>query len=262
MQSIPPLRTVDMQNAAQKRSYTRGVFAILASVYKRNTAIFSFGRDRIWKRLLIAALPAKIGEDRLGTNALCLDLACGTGDITGALAQRYPQAKILGLDLSEDMITEARRALKEKLAELPGADQNICLELGDMSALSREDNSVDLLTAGYALPNATDLDQALGEMFRVLKPGAAAAFLDMSKSRNTFLAAVQCALLKSWGTVCGLILHGKPGVYTYLAENLQHFPNRRDLPLRLESNGFSDVSTRPLMGGFMALVVCRKAEAT
>ncbi|WGK69523.1 class I SAM-dependent methyltransferase [Candidatus Haliotispira prima] len=256
-ESFTPLRRIDLGDATQKRNYSRNVFAAVAPVYKQIAVILSFGRDQAWKRMLVTSLPEKLGEDRAGTGALCLDLACGTGDITRALSLRYPKSKVIGLDLSEKMIAEASREMKERPQE---AYQNIALEMGDMSALPMASESVDLLTGGYALRNAPNLNQALGEMSRVLKPGSMALFLEFSKPPNKFLAAIEYGLLKFWGGLWGLLLHGKPEVYAYIAENLKHFPDREGLSVQLENNGLATVSSRLLLGGFLALTVCRKKE--
>ncbi len=64
---------------------------------------------------------------------------------------------------------------------------NITFTLQDMCRTNFADASFDIVTGGYALRNAPNLEQALIEIRRVMKPGATAAFLDFSKPPNRFL---------------------------------------------------------------------------
>ncbi len=111
----------------RKRAYNRRLFTVVAPRYDLVTRILSFGRDRAWKRYLVANLPAagmsrgrddtpsvsgSVRESRTPAapeKPLVLDLACGTGDLTFALAQRYPHAEVVGLDLNPEMLAIARR---------------------------------------------------------------------------------------------------------------------------------------------------------
>ena len=129
-----------------KRELNREIFAIAAPCYDRITRVLSFGRDRVWKDLLVASLP-----DR--PMALCVDLACGTGDLTRRLALRYPQAQVMGVDLTGAMLERAR-------AQSAGVEQ-VQYRQGDMGQTGLADGAADLVTGGYALRNAGDLDEAL-----------------------------------------------------------------------------------------------------
>ena len=100
-----------------KRQYNREMFGEIAPKYDFITRALSFGRDKMWKDELIEELP-EIAK------ANCLDLACGTGDLTFRLAQRYPKGHIVGLDLTEPMLVLARRR---------NSFENVEFVTGDMS---------------------------------------------------------------------------------------------------------------------------------
>jgi ubiquinone/menaquinone biosynthesis C-methylase UbiE len=92
-----------------------------------------------------------------------LDLGTGTGAGARAVAQRFPEADVLGADLSEGMLAEARRSLPEELAG------RVRFEIADASRLPYEDSSFDLVTLANMIPFFDELE-------RVLAPGGALVF--------------------------------------------------------------------------------------
>ena len=197
-----------------------------------------------------AARPGS-GAARPGTGVAPrgLDLACGTGDISLLLARRFPALRIEGLDLSPAMLARARRRR--------GAG-GIRFRLGDLGGLPYPAESFRLVTGGYALRNAPDLKQCLKEVFRVLDSGGKAAFLDFNRSPVPWLGRLQVRLLAAWGGLWGLLLHGNPEVYSYIAETLALFPDRVRFEALLEELGFRRVRSRLPPGGFVSLTFAAK----
>lgn len=246
---MPPRFTLrignHLQTPAAKRYYNTHLFAEVAPRYDFITRALSFGRDAAWKRDLIAALP--------GLEApVCLDLACGTGDLTLALARRYPHGTIVGLDITADMLAIAVRRTAASQAGFV---------LQDMGLLGLGDGTVDVVTGGYALRNAPDLDQALSEIARVLKPGGLAAFLDFSKPADAAWQRLECGLLRCWMNFWGLLVHRNAEVYGYIVESLKTFPDRRQFRERLARQGLAVKGSRRYFAGVMELVVVRRASA-
>jgi len=240
----PRLVEYDLNDPSSKKDYNEKVFTAVAPRYDLITRILSFGRDRAWKRELINSLPP--------TGVLrALDLACGTGDIARALALRYPAGEITAIDLTPEMI---------RLAQRRSGSLAIRFVRGDMSRIPGPDESFDVITGGYALRNAPDLEALLHEIMRVLKPGGTAAFLDFSKSERKILQAGQLFLLGFWGSIWGYIFHRNPEVYGYIAASLKTFPDRRRLMKMIERTGFRDVRCRYFFFGFSALITCRKFQ--
>lgn len=225
-----------------KRIYNREMFTHIAPRYDLITKILSFCRDSGWKDNLVRALPPCEKPN-------CLDIASGTGDITFRLAEKYPNAKILAIDICEAMI---------ELAQSRNKYENITFELKDMCNTELPDNTIDIVTGGYALRNAPDLTDALVEIHRIMKPGATAAFLDFSKSPNRLLQTVEHFFLKIWGGFWGLIFHRKAELYTYIAESLKLFPDRKQLKQLLEENGFTEIQTKRYYFGIIETIICRK----
>ncbi len=235
------LRDYDLADPARRRSFSRQVFTAVAPRYALITRLLSLGRDRRWKDLLIRELPA--GATRV------LDLACGTGDLTGLLAARYPAARVYGLDLNPQMLRRARRRLTGSAFQF---------RAGDMSRLDWPDGTFEVVTGGYALRYPPSLATLLEEVHRVLKPGGRAAFLDFSKPASPLLQPLQLALLRAWGGVWGWVFHRNPDVYGMIAESLRPYPDRGRLERMFLKAGFRSVRTRLFLGGFTALVTATR----
>ena len=231
-----------MRTPEQKRNYTQQLFSAIAPEYDFICRVLSFRRDAAWKRALVAALPPRHG-------IVCLDLACGTGDLTFLLADRYPGACIVGLDFAESMLALARRRNERS---------NVCFVRQDMGALGFGAESVDIITGGYALRNAPDLGVAVREIRRVLKPGGVAAFLDLSRPSRRVPDIVQRGLLRIWGDFWGWLLHRNPDAYGYLAKSLGQFPDRVRLRGLFRENGFEIVASRRHFLGLMEMLMVRK----
>jgi len=228
----------------QKRDYNRKHFAAAAAGYDRATVAMSLGRDRTWKELLIDSLPAH-------PSPRCLDLACGTGDICELLAERYPEGEIVGLDLTAEMLDLARERIDNPA---------IRFVEGDMAATGLEDVSFDLITGSYALRNAPQLDQALEEISRLLKPGGEAVFLDFARAESELGRRLQYLLLRSWCGLWGRILSGSWQVHGYIAESLARYPDPQTLQQMLEQAGLRPVSRQSLFGGMMSLLRVQRLE--
>ena len=236
------IRNLDILNPGDKLLFNKRLFTVVAPVYQFVTQALSFGRDSAWKRKLIQCLPAI-------KNPQCLDLACGTGDIAFALAEKYAGGSIVGLDINEKMLT---------LAKTKSAFPNIRLVLGDMSHTSFENDRFDVITGGYALRNAPSVPETLKEIFRILKPGGYCTLLDFSKSHRPWLQAVSLFFLTIWGGLWGLILHGNPDIYAYIAKSLKYFPDRVAIKVLLAETGFKNISSRLLFFGFLEIIIFEK----
>ncbi len=235
-----------LSDSEAKRDFNRSLFTAVAPRYDFVTRALSLGRDAAWKRRLVRALPP------LDAPA-CADLACGTGDVTRLLAKRYPGGRIEGLDLTPGMLDLARRLTPHG---------PVSYRLGDMQQLPWADASLDIVTGSYALRNAPDLDQAIAEVGRVVKPGGYAAFLDFSKPRSPGLQAIGYAVLKAWGGLWGLLLHRNADVYGYIAESLRRYPDREELRSRFLRDGWTVRRRKLLYLGLLEILVLEKQAVT
>lgn len=226
----------------RKRRFNELHFAEAASRYDLATRAMSLGRDAAWKRALVSALPDRDAP-------ACADLACGTGDVSFLLAERYPGGTVTGVDIAEPMLAIARGRNRRP---------NVGFEAGDLCALPFGDGSLDIVTGSYALRNAPDLRAALAEIRRVLAADGTAAILDFSRPESPALQRAQYLLLRGWCGMWGFLLHGSSEVHGYVAESLRLFPERPRFARILAEEGFETVSSRRFLLGITELRIIRK----
>lgn len=233
-----------IDNPDKKRDFNERHFTEAASRYDVATRAMSLGRDQAWKKCLVAALPEM-------AKPVCVDLASGTGDVAFLLAERFSQGQITGIDLTEDMVS---------LADQRNSFENVSFVCQDMGKTDFDDESVDIVTGSYALRNAPDLEMGLLEVYRILKPGGYAAFLDFSKTEHPMVQTGQYWLLKCWCGLWGTLLHANPTIHAYIADSLKQFPVRDDYYQLVRESGFDLVSSQLFYFGMLELLVIRKGS--
>ena len=216
-----------------KRQYVRALFATIADRYDLITAVLSYGQDARWKKKLVSVADIRPGER-------ALDLAAGTGDIAFAVAARG--AKTIGLDITHRMLQLAR-----------AKSSAVTFITGDMISLPFASNSFDLVTTGYGLRNVPDLDAAIDEIARVLKPGGRLLSLDFNKPENPLVRSAYLAYLTIVGATLGWLLHRDPDTYRYIPASIRRYPGARGVADRLAARGFDRVTVIPLLFGLMSL---------
>src|ERR1700680_4867899 len=231
-----------LDDAEKKKYYNERVFSEIALRYEFITRVLSFGRDAAWKRTLVSLLPSH-------ESPVCADLACGTGDIAFLLAHKPPRGRRARLNIPEPMLDIARHR---------NTHPNVSFVNQDMGSLEIVSESVDIVTGGYALRNAPDLGTAIDEISRVLKPCGVAAFLDFSKPGGKIPQKMEYLGLKIWTGLWGTLLHRNHEVYSYIAESLQRFPDRRHLRNIFREKGFSVIDSCLFFGGITQLLGVRK----
>jgi len=231
-----------LETPETKRRYTRKLFATIADRYDLITVLLSYGRDRAWKARLVSM-------SRAAANTRALDLACGTGDIAFAVADRG--ADVVGLDVTLRMIQIARgkAAMRNADAQMP------TFVVGDMMALPFPDASFDLITTGYGIRNVPRIAPAIDEIRRVLRPGGMILSLDFDRPANVFIRGTYITYLTVVGSILGWILHRDPDTYRYIPASIARYPGASGVASLMEQRGFVDCRVVPILGGFMAINV-------
>jgi demethylmenaquinone methyltransferase / 2-methoxy-6-polyprenyl-1,4-benzoquinol methylase len=212
----------------------RKMFSTIAPRYDFVTRTFSYGMDRRWKRLGVANAP-------LGEDALVLDLASGTGDFSRLVRQRLPRARTVAVDLTEAMLRTVRA---RDLAE------TVC---ADATALPFADATFDCVLIGYGLRNFRDLTLAIREIERITRPGGILVNLDFFLPANPLLRRVYLGFLYMQGAFWGILLHGRPRVYTYIPDSLRSFISIEEFSALLERMGYALVDARGYIFGGIGL---------
>jgi len=207
------------------------MFDRIAPVYDAMNRVMTAGLDVRWRKL--AAQSAVRSGDR------ALDAACGTGDL--ALADLAAGAsRVTGLDFSERMLERARR----KSAAIEWVQ-------GDMLALPFADETFDAATVGFGVRNVADLELALRELRRVLRPGGRVAILEITQPRGA-LRPFFSLWFDRVVPALGKVLPGG-SAYTYLPASVKRFPNAEKLAELMHEAGFADVRFKLLAGSIVAL---------
>ena len=210
----------------------RAMFDRIAPVYDVMNRAMTVGLDRRWRRLTVEAVVAP--GDRV------LDACCGTGDL--ALAAKAAGALPTGLDFSEGMLERARR----KSSEIEWIH-------GDLLRMPFEDGAFDAATVGFGVRNVEDLDLALIELRRVLRPRGRLAILEIVRPRG-LLAPFFRGWFDGLVPLAGRLLPGGTA-YCYLPASVKRFPGPPELVERVRAAGFHPVARRQLGGGVVVLLV-------
>jgi demethylmenaquinone methyltransferase/2-methoxy-6-polyprenyl-1,4-benzoquinol methylase len=120
--------------------------------------------------------------------------------------------------------------------------------------------SADIVTGGYALRNAPDLDETIAEIARILKPGGHGAFLEFVRWSGRLAGSAERLALRLWGSLWGLLLHRNPEVYGYIAASLSRFPTLPELAERFRARGLAVTRTIRCFAGVTAIVMVRKQD--
>ena len=233
-----PSLTAAFSSPDAKRRHVRQLFATIADRYDVVTRVLSYGMDARWKDRLAAAVALQPGEQ-------ALDLACGTGDIAFRLAAAG--GAVCGLDITPRMLQLARAK--------PSSGGACTWTAGDMTALPFADRRFEVVTTGYGLRNVPDLDAAVAEIARVLRPGGRFASLDFNRPESAAMRAAYLGYLELVGGTLGLVLHGEAAAYRYIPASIRRYPGAHGIAQRLERAGLRGVVARPLLGGLMTLHV-------
>lgn len=217
------------------------MFANIAPRYDLLNHLLSGNTDKRWRRLV-----AKRLQDSLaGEDARALDVACGTGDLSLAIARRTG-ARVVGADFCRPMLEIAAR----KAAT--GAPPVSFIE-GDALRLPFGDETFDAASIAFGLRNLSSVEGGLSELLRILRPGGRVAILEFSRSVVPgFRALFQFYFTRVLPRIGGR-LSGSVSAYEYLPDSVARFPDQKRLSEMMRETGFEEIEYQNLTGGIAAL---------
>lgn len=218
------------------------LFNRVAPNYDRLNDVVSLGTQRKWRKIFLRQL-------NLAPASRCLDVCCGTGDLTLMLADHCPYGQVTGLDFNEKML---------QLAEQKAAgNSHIHFVVGDAMHLPLASNHYDVVTIGFGLRNVPDANQCLKELYRVLKPGGQLGILEMSQPVNKLVRAGWKAYFAAFPYLAK-VTGGNLNDYRYLRKSAEQFVGASELKKMCEGVGFQKVHFLRLNLGAGAIHIGRK----
>lgn len=215
----------------------REMFDRIASVYDSGNDFLSFGFARVWRKNAVG---------RMRVPGRVLDVACGTGDFAWAAASRFPDATVVGIDFSREMIARAR--IKYPLEFL----------VGDVLALPFEPAAFDAVSVGFGFRNFQDKPKALAELNRVLRNGGQLLILEASRPES-ILERLAYRFFRQTFLRLAVWISGHADAYTYLADSMLEMPPAAVLREMLETAGFKKVQRIRYALGLCSLYIGEKA---
>jgi demethylmenaquinone methyltransferase / 2-methoxy-6-polyprenyl-1,4-benzoquinol methylase len=232
-------RDADLPLAGEDRALrVREMFARIVPHYDLMNRLMTGGQDIYWRRLTAAAARPR--------GAVALDLATGTGDLALEL-YRQGAARVVGADYCAPMVEAAAVKLRRRRRT------GITLAVGDALALPFADATFDCVTSGFLLRNVVDLEQALREMRRVLRPGGRIVALEITHAPLGPIGGFARWYFRTVVPVLGRLIGDDDAAYRYLPASVDLFPNARRLAQMFEAAGFADVHYRRLSLGCVAI---------
>ena len=226
------------QNLQNKDGLVKNVFNKVYDKYDLMNDFMSLGIHRIWKKDLIQLLNPSKGKK-------LIDVACGTGDLGKLYLDSVgANQKILCVDPSKSMVKKGKSKLKKY--------KNIKWIIAAAENLPITDNSCDYYTISFGLRNAKNLNKALSEAYRVLKPGGRYLCLEFSKIENSNLNYFYKNYSKLIPLI-GKIVVGEKEPYEYLIKSIENFINQSQLINLMKKNKFQNCTYRNLSGGIVAI---------
>lgn len=218
----------------ERAHYVQSMFAKIAHRYDLMNRLMTGGQDIRWRKEVIQLA-------RLSPNASLLDLGTGTGDLAREALTQVPQARVTAADFTLEMMRVGK--------------QNGDLNFSSADALNLpfKDKTFDAIVSGFLMRNVTDVQQALKEQHRTLKPGGRIVVLDTTRPKQNFLTPfIKFHMHVIIPTVGGL-LSGMRDAYKYLPDTTEGFLTAEELSVRMVATGFRKVKFKRLMFGTIAI---------
>jgi demethylmenaquinone methyltransferase/2-methoxy-6-polyprenyl-1,4-benzoquinol methylase len=229
-----------------KKEQVSTMFNSIAKRYDLVNRVLSAGIDPVWRKKAINCFKS----DRLH---LLLDVATGTGDMAIRAAKMLQVHKIIGIDISDAMLEVGREKVEKE-----HFGSKIELVSGDSETINFPDNSFDGVMVAFGVRNFERLEKGLGEILRVMKPGARLVVLEFSQPVVPGVKQLYGWYMDSLAPMVASWFKQNKKAYQYLNKSAKAFPDREAFVTILKNVGYSDTSFKPLSLGICCIYEGRK----
>ncbi len=224
-----------------KKQQIAEMFDKIAFRYDFLNHFLSAGIDVSWRRKALEQLKSI----QPGT---LLDVATGTADVAIMAARILHPKEIIGIDISEGMLSLGREKLLKS-----GLDKVVRLQTGDSEAINFPDDSFDAVTVAFGVRNFEQLELGLNEIYRVLRPGGKIVVLEFSKPKTKGIQKLYNLYMGIVAPRMGRIFSKNCEAYQYLNDSVKHFPEGNNFTAILDSTGFKETSCKRLSFGICSI---------
>ena len=223
------------------------MFNDIAPSYDRLNHLMSLGIDNIWRKKALKEIVD-------GTQQQILDVACGTGDSTIAIAKAMePGGRVTGIDISAGMMEPLMRKAAHE-----GVHDRIKLLQADALQMPFEADTFHRVTCAFGIRNFEDRKKGLAEFLRVLKPGGRAVILELGIPDKPFIKTLYDIYFRHILPLVGGLISGNRAAYRYLPESVYAFPRPETFCAMMERAGFHNVRHRNFTFGLCRLFIGEK----
>lgn len=228
----------------RQEDFVKLLFSNIANRYDLLNAAFTLNRDTYWRNAAARKANVQAGYS-------VLDVCCGTGKLAISLAPLVgPKGQVIGLDFCENMLIKAQ----DNINKTPYG-QRIKLMQGNALHLPFADHSFDCVTIGFGLRNVSDIQGALSEMSRVVKPGGTVLSVELSKPGAPILKQLYYLYFEHLLPLLGNLGLGKSSLYYNLPASLKTLPHQSVIRDMFCNVGLQQVMYYELTGGIATVHV-------
>ena len=220
----------------ERGEYVQSMFTRIAHRYDFMNRLMTAGQDVHWREQVIQ-------QARLKANAHLLDLGAGTGDLAREALKQQPDAKVVAADFTLEMMRVGQR---QGNGSLPWS-------AADALNLPFEKNTFDAVVSGFLMRNVGDIQQALKEQYRILKPGGRIIILDTTKPKRNLFSPFVWLHMHVVIPLVGGLLSGFRDAYNYLPDSTEEFVTAKEMVVRMAAVGFKRINFEVLMFGTIAI---------
>ncbi|MFH0924610.1 MAG: bifunctional demethylmenaquinone methyltransferase/2-methoxy-6-polyprenyl-1,4-benzoquinol methylase UbiE [bacterium] len=226
----------------EKGKQIQKMFSSIAHRYDLLNHLLSMGFDVGWRKFTVnQVLSSKDNK--------VLDLCCGTGDLSIALANGLNEkGSVTGLDFCKEMVDLATEKTRET-----GLAGKISYLIGKAEELPFPDGYFDAVTIAFGIRNVPDRDMALREMYRVIKKDGRIAILELTNPQSYLFRKIYCFYFHNIVPLIGGLISGNSYAYSYLPDSVLKFPSPKMLKKIMEDNGLTNITYRNLTFGIVSV---------